>query len=82
MEIGENEENLYKAIYREYDLKPTHIIVVHNRKYVDFYDNYTTENVDVCIYRINMQETDCWDNSYEEAVNDESDRITLLTSTF
>lgn len=78
--INENEENLYKSIYREYDLKPTHIIVIHKRKYADFYDHYTTENEDVCIYRVNMENTDCWDNSYEEAMQAESDRITELTS--
>jgi hypothetical protein len=79
--LSENEENLYKAIYRDYDLKPTHIIVIHKRKYVDFYDHYTTENEDVCIYRVIMENTDCWDTSYEEAMQEESDRIALLTST-
>ncbi len=76
----ENEENLYKAIYREYDLKPTHIIVIYKRKYEDFYDHYTTENDDVCIYRVIMENTDCWDTSYEEAMQAHSDFITELTS--
>ncbi len=77
----ENEDNLYKAIYKDYLTKPSHIIVINKRKYQDFYDNYVVENDDVCIYRVNMENTDCWDNSYEDAMQVDSDRIALLTST-
>jgi hypothetical protein len=79
--LSENEKNLYKAIYREYDLKPTHIIVIHRRKYADHYDHYAIENEDVCIYRVIMENTDCWDTSYEEAMQAHSDMIAGLTST-
>lgn len=81
VKLDENDENLYKAIYRDYLLKPTHIIVIHKRKYADFYDHYTIENEDVCIYRVIMENTDCWDTSYEEAMQVHSDMIADLTST-
>ena len=63
----ENEDNLYKAIYKDYFTKPTHIIAIYKRKYQDFYDNYLAEKEEVVIYRVNMSTTDCFDNSYEEA---------------
>jgi hypothetical protein len=63
----ENEDNLYKAIYKDYLTKPSHIIVINKRQYQDFYDNYIIENDDVCIYRVNMSKTDCFDNSFEES---------------
>ncbi len=66
--VDENETNLYKAIYKDYLKKPTHIIVINKRKYDDYYDHYTIENEDVCIYRVDMAHTECFDDSYEQAL--------------
>ncbi|HZX73209.1 MAG TPA: hypothetical protein VFE57_02230 [Cyclobacteriaceae bacterium] len=73
VKIQEEDENLYKAIYREYLTEPSHIIVISTRKYIDYYDHYTTENEDVCIYRVTMENTDCFDNSFEKAFYEEQE---------
>jgi len=64
-------DEAFKGILND---KTQHILQVH-QMYTQF-PPFGEDNI-----AMNMAKTDCCDNSYEEAMQEESDRITLLTST-